>query len=234
MVEETINAMGIPTEQMSLGEMPYGDYVWSDVDGNTVCVERKRILDLLGSLQSGRLEEQLSGCLEEYSKVVLLKEGVVYPKSDGSMVVYEWGDKGVLMPRFYHHVPYPLTRPYVMVPSLLFRLQALGIDIMESYSARHSGVVIGALYNNTQKKEHMVLRRYIRKKPVLLKPDHDVEVLLAVAKVGNVRLTVEAARGLIEKFGTPMKVFKGEPKKWCEVKGVGPKVARGLEEVLKK
>uniref|UniRef100_A0A6M3II44 Putative nuclease n=1 Tax=viral metagenome TaxID=1070528 RepID=A0A6M3II44_9ZZZZ len=228
--EVIIRSEGIETVRMTLKEMRYGDYVWGDRESKSIGVERKTIMDLLGSIASGRLEEQLAGCLEEYDRVVLLKEGIAVPAIGDSIMLYEWSGS-VFGPKSFRTVPPPLRKSYACLPALMFSLQSMGVDVMESYTARHSGYVLAAMYKNSQKLSHSVMKRYVRKKPILRERNVGLDVLLSVCRAGGVRLATGVAEEILKRWPRPMEAL-GHVEEWKEVRGVGGVTVEKLKEVL--
>ncbi len=216
-VEEFLKAT-VGVEKMTLAEMPYGDYSWGDVDGHQIGVERKEIRDLLTSAMNGRLEQQLAGCLEEYDKVVLLIEGRFYPTNGGDAIGVN--GNSFLSP--------PQKKPFKAMGGLLLSLQSNGVDVVYSGDVTHTGFILQGMYEYTQKADHKMLRRYIRTKPTIHHVDPKVDVLLAIAKVLQVRLSVIAATRIIEKYGA-ITVALDQVDDWQYVQGVGPRIVEGMK-----
>ena len=208
-IEDAINSYGVETCRMNLTDMPYGDYMWQDISGLSIGVERKAVGDFRNSLHSGRLETQLAGCLDTYDKTMVLIE---YEKKWRGRVLIE---------------------DYDSFPGAVFRLQALGVDVLWSFSREDTGRVIAKVYKNSLKKNHTMMKRYVRKRPVLLRPDKNVETLLAVSMVGGCRMSAGSAAKIIMKYGTPWSALENVDD-WRYVEGVGPKIVSGMKEVLGK
>jgi len=219
-IEEHLKAT-VGVEKMTLAEMPYGDYAWGDVNGNQVGVERKDVRDLLTSAMTGRLEQQIAGCMEEYDKVVLLCEGRFYPTRGGDAIGVN--ETGYISPA--------QEKPFKAMGGLLLSLQHNGVDVVYSLDVAHSGLLLQGMYEYTQKLEHKFLRRYIRTKPTIHHVDPKVDVLLAIAKVLGVRLTVIASTRIIEKYESITEALRCVDE-WGQVQGVGPKIVSGMKEGL--
>ena len=102
---------------------------------------------------------------------------------------------------------------------------------MESYTARHSGYVLAAMYKNSQKLNHSVMKRYVRKKPILRERNVGLDVLLSVCRAGGVRLTTSVAEEILKRWSRPMEALS-HVKEWKEVRGVGGLTVEKLKEVL--
>ncbi len=68
-VTKMLDKMGIKYNKATLLT---GDYQMTDPDGNVVTMERKTITDLIGSLMSGRLEEQMRRLANEKCPMLLI------------------------------------------------------------------------------------------------------------------------------------------------------------------
>lgn len=83
----------LPTVRIVEERLVAGDYLWHDVDGQCIIVERKSINDLLSSVASERLEEQLEKLRVADVKVLLLEgtqfshDGILYTASSSP---YPW------------------------------------------------------------------------------------------------------------------------------------------------
>ena len=218
-IGQTLNDLGIATQQMPLSVMPYADYMWVAFDGHTVGVERKATSDLLGSMFS-RLEVQLTGCLESFDEVVLLIEGLLGMDECGA----------ITSDRF---IPEWLSvEKYCIIPAFKSRIQKLGIDYINTCGLVDTAYTLKALYNNSQKKEHKFLKRYIRSKPVLVRPDVLLSALLGLVRNGEVSMSVAAAGGLLRKFGSVSGILNASVGEMMEVRNVGKATAVGLLELV--
>jgi len=203
-IERTINELGIETARLSLTEMPHADYAFACHDGRTVGIERKTLSDLASSHFSGRLDEQLTGCHEDYDKVGLLVEITFMPE--------------------LCHEKSPL-------PTILAHRQALGVDVHISFGLVDSGYVLAKLYRMAQQPEVTTLKGWVRKKPQLFRPDPRVETLLAISMVGRCRLSTEAAKKVVKKWGSPAECL-AHVDEWTEIDGVGKGIVENMKVVM--
>lgn len=240
---EDIRAVLISLNITVIDDNPqFGDYIYGGVDGVVTAIEVKQISQLMGDLQSGNLDVQLAGCLETYDRTILLIVGVARPnvQDEGKLSLYKYNPKSDSFERMVERfrrdqrkIP-TFDKSYLSYAAFKKRIQELGVDLLESADYISAGYQIAAAYKNAQKKEHTVLRRYIRQKPILWTPDPNVEILVSISHTAGVRLSTKSARLMLERWRTPWGVLKQTPKKWQEIEGVGKLIAEGLAKALGK
>jgi len=178
----------IPAE---VSQLEYGDFAFSGIDVNSMGLERKTDTDLDSSLQNGRLDTQLRGCLEYYNEVALLLQ-----------IVSQFPPGKWLAPFF----------------RTLYRN---GIDVYICGSgAREVADVVVALYNHANNPNHKLLNRYLRYRPQLWKPNTTVEALLSMAFCQDVRLQVNVAEEMVRRWKTIHEIFKHSDE-WNDIQGMG-------------
>lgn len=203
------------------------DFSWVKLDGKTRGVERKDWGDLLSSLQSGRLEQELAGCVEKYDFVDLLVEGAIYPNQVGQLVKLKSIKENLLV----------LTNAFVKMNSpqyacFLSSLGEHGINFLWSPSASGTPVVIRALYLRDQKEAHKFLVGERRPKADTRHLPPPVLAILGACP----RLSTEVAQELVTRFGGLLAVgnliAEGSTKTLLEIPGLGRETIRKLAESL--
>lgn len=184
--------------------LPAGDYWFKTRTGERVIIERKEVDNLMSSLFSNELTDQLRNALRHADIVYLLIEGWRTVDHDGH-VRTKWKT-------------YSVTWDYV--ENYLDELQDVGIKLR--YSPNSTGTVrsLKSLYNLYQKEERMALKRIKRSK---FKQDHPgVEILHAIFQGGVDR---KRALAILEQFGSVKGFDKANLKQRMAVPGIGRKLA---------
>lgn len=136
-------AAGFSVHRMKLDT---GDYLWTAKDGRTVCVERKTVSDLLGSLAgkqangAPRLKNQLGRLISVYDVPILLIEGTVRAGGDGKIIA------GTRVTRW----------PFDGVDNLFLSLHASGVYIARCGTNRVPGR-LWSLHQYFEKTQHEYL-----------------------------------------------------------------------------
>lgn len=187
----------------NLTQQRYGDYVWLK-DSKTYCVERKEIKDYINSLHSGRLEEQLYHCIEEYSKVFLLIEGVPRISYFNDLAQYR---------------------------SIQGSLRVCSDFVPVLYTASHQGTAetILALYRRAGKETRfMSLKPRARSKPRSWNGDVKVYKLRCLVN----RMPESVAEGLIKEFGSISKVGLATDEELMRIGRLGEGLVRNIREAF--
>lgn len=173
----------------NLTEMPYGDYVWLR-NNETEAVERKEIRDFLSSKFSGRLTEQLEGCLKEYNKVTVILEGVWGSTADGKLLVYKKSNNGNYYPSQFS----PKVKYEDVIKALLSIRRY--VEIIPTLDHQQSAEAILALSNGIHDAD---LTRPIKRRAF---PTWTTDI--QVIKLMNLvdRLPEKTAKVLIKEFGS--------------------------------
>lgn len=200
--------------------LPTGDYVWIGIHGESIGIERKDSGDLLNSFQNGRLTDQLSRLITEYTWPILLIEGSITPTHDGFCKI-NYGD-GYQIRSFR----------YTTVESMLLEAQLAGIFVVRSANKLTTIHMIKALYEFSQRPEHHLLNRRMRPFQIGTKVDEQVFLLMGLPGIGE-----DSAKGLIETFGSPIAAMAGilaNPDLALTIKGIGPQKIERARKVLMK
>jgi ERCC4-type nuclease len=115
-----------------------GDFKFSSKSNNTILIERKSANDLYSSIMSGRVNKQLTRCLDETPYTYLLIEGKI--RELHGFVCNGLGHKS--------------RYPYTALSNLLVTLQNNGVKLLLSPNIETSASVVVALYSYYQKATH--------------------------------------------------------------------------------
>lgn len=199
-----------------------GDYAFLDHNDEPVGIERSEIGNLLQKLRSGELESQMLKCQANYSKIILLVEGV-YDKVNGFLAVHKESNRGYFRSHIYPHTQYDYTM------ALLIRLSEMGIEIIPSPNFACSMVVVRTIYQQRTKpeEEHSLFKK-IRpiRIPVKLSSNPAVPRLMALCP----RLPEKVAIRLINRYDSIWSILNTAERELLETEGMG----RGLLNKLKK
>lgn len=197
------------------------DYAFMDINRETVGVERCEISNLIQKIKSGELEQQLSRCVEDYSRVILLVEGV-FGSIGGFVASYKKTTNG-----FYRNHIFARTT-YNSVMALLIRLSDLGIEILQTSDFDCSMYSLVQLYEqrNTPEEEHTFFRRIRQARiPTKLSNNPTVPRLLALCP----RLPERTAVELVNKYGTIWNIVNTPEKELLKTEGLGKVLVRRLK-----
>lgn len=194
---EDLLRQSLPVTRMTLNHGPMGiaDYFWFAIDGHRIQVERKQIDEILSGMD--KVEEQLRRELSnDIEETILLYEGTCEPIPGLKMAVQSWklSKKGKIM------VPsHKYNTSYGGFQAWLSQLDKAGITIIHTCHYIGTAHTLVALYNNSQKEEHVTLRRYIKEKITIDPYNQHVISLMGIrgANIGE-----EIGRALINRFGT--------------------------------
>ena len=199
-----------------------GDYVFLDKNSNSTGIERSEINDLMGKLRSGRLEEQLRRCSEEYQRVILLVEGV-YDSVGGFLGVYRKTENG-----YYRNRIYPSTR-YEHTAALLARLTQLGIEVLHTATFDCSMVMVQYIYQQANKDEdsHVLFKR---SKGVLLPTKLTTNPAVPRLMALCPRLPERTSIRLLQQYGSIWGVLNADGEELLKVVGMGKGLLAKLYE----
>ena len=212
-IRDSFNAKGLP------------DYTFIAIDGHRIGVSRKQAGEMLSSLDE--VEVQLRKDLLSVDELYLLNEGVfsgaLHYGKPGTQVWHLSNDRRFLIPG--HTFGTSLAKLYAWI----YQLDKSGITYLPTFDWTETAQALVSMYNNSQKKEHTTLQRYIKPK-ITPKPwNHHVETLMGIR---GVNLGEKRAKALIEEFGTVWMVLLQEPKDLAKVEGIGPITAKRLLEAI--
>jgi ERCC4-type nuclease len=215
---DELKKSGHTTDNLRM-QLPTGDYVWSGTQGQSIGIERKEVSDLLSSFGNGRLTDQLSRLIDQYTWPILLVEGYLGMNPDGSVKILS--AKGGFHSRQFR---------YTTVVEILLEAQLAGAFVVPSankYSTLH---LIRSLYVLSQKTDHALLNK--RSRPFQLGTRVDEQTFLVMGLPG---FGEKASRQLLSRFGTPFGVFGSilmDAKGVLAVPGIGMQKLKRAQKVL--
>ncbi len=195
-----------------------------------VGVEVKSILDLIASMNTGRLQAtQLPAMLEHYQVRWLAYYGQYRPGRNGQLEVRRgqaWRKWSI------GNRP----TPYGYIESMLFDVVAIGVNVRHCYDEAETAAWIACLHRWFSKpwSKHRGLHVFDRSRRLMEMPglDGDVHLRASIAKelpgLGYQR-AVAAARH----FTSVNAMLTADVREWCEVDGVGKVLAKAIVEVLR-
>ena len=203
----------------NLTEQPFGDYAWLTDISETI--ERKYITDLITSLYSGRLVEQLRGCLDEYQKVYLLIEGVWDLCKEERIMVYRKN------PRGYFPSTYSPAISFSQVQLLLKSLMQF-VDILWSPNQETTAQIILAMSKSI--KPETLMSKVVRKQKKMPMWCRDTRIIKLINLID--RMPEKTAKRLVDKFGCLGNIFNASEEELRQVSGVGKGLIANLKEVI--
>jgi len=238
-----------------LVSLDYGDvtFTGNGPEGEvTIGIERKRIGDLLGSIESGRLSgHQLPGLLETYDVVYLFVEGITKAdKTDDSLWVSTTG--GATFKKASHG-----NRKWTAgaVDHYLTTLETrLGVHLRHTVSPKHTAKRIEYLYEYWQKpwerhNSHLALHkgkdfRIKEDKKVVFMPDSMLEKPSLVRKISaelpgvGVRRSMDVHKAFTlptdgkDEWRAVDRMWRASIEEWGKVEGFGKVSSRQAWEAL--
>jgi ERCC4-type nuclease len=193
-IEELI-AQSVQVQRMGLNPQGIADYMWYACDGHRVQVERKQTGELLASLDNveEQLQRELSNGVDE---TILLIEGVCQPVFGLKLATQIWHkakDKNIMVPGRTFNCSYTGYKAWQN------QLEKAGVTIVETFDYIATAMTLIALFQNSQKKEHTTLRRYIKDKIYIESKNPHIISLMGIKGGG---IGEEKAKALIDRYGT--------------------------------
>lgn len=193
-----------PDNNFEEEELDCGDYVVTGPDGGII-LERKEWSDLVSSMRSGKLYQQLRMCREQDDyRVMLLVEG-----SRSNAI------------RYANSTHYEMRR-------LLTSLLATAPDIQMMFSQSYQetvGIVkdLDEWIGDDKKREHKI--REAEKVPPGKRPQYIIEGLPSIGP--------KKAKKLLDHFGSARAVITASADELQEIDGIGPKTAQKIIGAVK-
>jgi ERCC4-type nuclease len=216
-----------PKGEAKLGRLQYADasFLGKNSQGiSSVGVERKKLEDLLSSMQTGRLAgSQLIGLTNTYDVVYLIIEGVWRVGGDGVLEKLKGRKRKAWKPVVLGQRRYMARE----LDSFLNTLQLkAGVLIRESGTARHTAMIIRNLYKWWQKDDHIshlaIHKNRFRDSTVqLTRPPLVRRVAAELDGVGWKRSLAVA-----KKFTSVARLAEASEKDWMGIKGIGKTIAK--------
>jgi Fanconi anemia group M protein len=176
-----------------------GDYQMEDSDGNVVTMERKTIPDLVGSLMSGRLEEQMRRLADEKCPMLLIT---------GSFGDYK---------KFAKFSKFTVDQLHGAIASCIVKYGLRCVIWVQSVSdhPNSNGLGIGCkvLAKVSEGKLDKIPPRKIKRRGNVAQIEI-IHILFGVP--------VNVAEGLLKRFGSIRDILDADDKELLGVKGMGP------------
>lgn len=194
----------------------------------SVGIERKRIHDLLSSMESGRLVgHQIPGMLEEYDRSYVLVEGLWRPDDDRRLVVY----KGKGFSPIQHGSRRYGTKD---IHSFLTSIREMfGIWVITTGSSSHTAAWIDDLHYWYNKKKHRTGEVMVANPAPALGVGFRRPTTLARMLVGLDGVGGRKALDLANRFGSMEELMSASPSDIMEVEGIGETIAEGIWRQLR-
>jgi ERCC4-type nuclease len=216
-----------PKGEAKLARLQYADASFMGKDSQGVCsvgVERKKLEDLLSSMQTGRLAgSQLIGLTNTYDVVYLIIEGVWRVGADGVLEKLKGRKRRAWKPVILGQRRYMARE----LDSFLNTLQMkVGVLVRESGTARHTAMIIRNLYGWFQKDEHIshlaIHKNRFRDEEVLLSRPPLVRRVAAELDGVGWKRSLEVSKV----FPSVLELSQANEKDWESIKGIGKTIAR--------
>lgn len=194
-----------PTNNFKTEELPAGDYVVTGNDDGII-IERKEWTDLVSSVRSGKIYQQLRMCREQDDyRVILLIEG-----------------KRANAVKYANSNPKELRR-------FLSSIVATMPEINLIFTKNHKETVkfvrdLDDWLSKEGEQKHAI--RETEKVPANRRPEY---LVLGLPNVGP-----KTADALLNEFGTALDVFTASEEELQEVDGIGPKTAHQIRSALER
>ncbi len=227
---ETLKA-ALAEDELTIMQMPVGDYAYDNREGGTTILCRKSISDFYNSLLSGHLEEELNDCLalcnDPRDNVYFFWEDNFVLSNRGLSRLEEVKGK----PHLYHQkgVRYDTISPQ-RFNGLLTVMQSKGVQVMFSPGLEYTPAIIVREAERALEEPGKFMQRKVRQK-------HPWNIDPRVARLMDIwdRLPLTVARELIRRYkspwGTVQQFIEGD---YATVKfpGIGPGLVRTLRKGL--
>jgi len=216
-------------------KLDFGDFCWSGNGPKGECliaVERKRITDLIQSIQSKRLTgHQLPGMAETYDYCYLIVEGLWRPGDNGELEIRN----GKWSTHYSHSLPYRSIDNYLAS----LELQA-GVIYRRTITAKETVAMIVDLYRywtDKQWKEHKSHKAVYapanggegRRFSFLPRKISLVEkIALQLPGIGD-----DKAQLVAKKFKNVLSMIHAQEDEWTQIQGIGSGTARKIIDALK-
>ncbi|MGW8177253.1 MAG: ERCC4 domain-containing protein [bacterium] len=201
--------------------MDAGDFAFLDRNFNPVGVERCEVGNLMQKIRSGELETQLIRCVDSYTSVILLTEGV-YDQLGGLLAHFKSGHNG----NYFRTRIEPRFR-YSELEAFKIRVSELGIELMWSPNFDTTLLLLQTLYKQRIKPEEahgLFIKTRALKLPSKLTKNPAVPMLMALCP----RLPEKVAILLLQRYETIWNVLHADKREILEIDGMG----KGLRDRL--
>ena len=188
----------------------------------SIGIEYKKMDDLLMSMQDERLMgHQVPGMLAAYSRNYLVIEGTPMLQSDGGFKSYEPRGHRWRRP---HNTHLTLRR----LLSFLVSVEECGVSYVMLPTQGSVCSWIGALYSWWQMDYVKHEKVHIHQRPLqLILPTLKQKIAFLLPEIGQGKM-----KDVNSSFLTARTMVNASSAKWKEIKGVGDKIADGIQEAL--
>jgi ERCC4-type nuclease len=188
-----------------------GDYVFSGANSHVVTFERKEVGNLIGSIESGQLSNQLGIMLEKCDVSVLLVEGDVRPDyRTGGCVLHGHHDS-----RFR----------YDALMNCLHAWQLRGVLVERSINESDSAHRIISLFKMYQDDKSVITLKKKTHMDFSLKRDAILSIVAEFPGLG-----VTKARNLLRDHGSIQQICSSSPDELQITHGIGKELAKRIYE----
>lgn len=228
-VAETLPSLGVETEP---SQLPFGDFTFI---GNgperpiQIGVELKAVPDLVTSIRSGRLAEQLIGMVQTFARSYLIVEGL-----------YRAGRRSGLLevPRAGGYRPITAgPRPvfWTEIEKFLVGAEEAGIRVHHTRTSYQTAQLLAQVlwsYWNKDYDDHASFNVLYRPAPLqLVREDEDTRRLRLVAAclpgIGWKR-----SKAVAERFKSIRRLVAADADEWGEIEGIGKTIAGQVVKAL--
>lgn len=231
-VAEALAGMGLDTEPVHLD---FGDFSFlgNGPEGPIrIGVELKVVSDLVNSMRSGRLAEQVIGMAETYARSYLVVEGLYRASRRNGLLEVPRG-RGY-KPLFCG--PRPVF--WSEVERFITSLEEVGVRVKHTRSSAQTAALIGnVLYKFWDKDydEHKSLK--VMRTPAipmaLVKEDEATQRVRRVAHALGVGIGWGRSKAVAERFGSVEGLTQADASEWATVEGIGKNIARDAFEAIR-
>lgn len=193
------------------GILDQGDFSFSDMAARPYLVELKELGDLLNSITSGRLYEQLRAMSETGAICFLIYQGYFSPGQDG---------------RVYMAQGHSTNWKFSSVMGILVDIALKGVIPIHTHNDYATALTIRTLISqvNTQKQAE------IRTPKVFgFRPKESDQLKLVASLPG---INIQFARALLQRFHTPRRIFAASAEELITCPGIGSGRAEKIAEAL--
>jgi len=203
-------------DQVNMVSTGMADITW--YTDHSITLEHKTAHSVLMEMGK-RLDDQLRKHTNHATEVGLVINGLLTPVP-GMRACYVWQQTNTK--EWFHIVqkknrqtnqwePFIIHRSWEEYQAYLWSLDKEGITVYQAPTLETLASAISAFVHNSHKPEHRTLRRYVKTKPILWKPDPYVETLMGVSgsNIGEV-----TAKDILSKYDTPYNAFLATKSNW--------------------
>lgn len=214
--------------------LPSGDFslIGNGPDGALkIGVELKQVADLVSSIHSGRMAEQIIKMAQEYDRVYLIVEGPYRASRQNGMLEVPRG-------RRYRPLFAGTRRPvfWVDVERFLTGVGEAGVRVIKTRTSWETVKTITQVldtYWNKPYADHKSLAGLIR--PQVFALTQDSEALTRVRQVAACLpgIGIERSKAVAQAFGSVYEIAAAGLKEWGEIEGVGKQIAQRAYDAIR-